>query len=218
MVKKIEKKDKKTNDKKIDVKDLKHEKAYFSQRLLAFVIDLCIISFLSSIITTPFINQETTDKLSDEAMTIIENYVNEDIDINTYFDEFTTVSYRLAQNSGLQSLIVIVFNILYFVVYQLYSKGQTIGKKIMKIKVISDDGDLDMNQMIFRSFISNFIFIDIISFVLMLISKNSVYFYSIALVEMIQFIVTFVSVIMILNNKDGRAIHDKLVHTRVVRA
>ena len=218
MVKKIEKKDKKTNDKKIDKKDLKREKAYFSQRLLAFVIDLCIISFLSSIITTPFINQEKTDKLSDEAMTIIENYVNGDIDINTYFDEFTTVSYRLAQNSGLQSLIVIVFNILYFVVYQLYSKGQTIGKKIMKIKVISDDGDLDMNQMIFRSFISNFIFIDIISFVLMLISKNSVYFYSIALVEMIQFIVTFVSIIMILNNKDGRAVHDKLVHTRVVRA
>ena len=216
MVKKVDDKDIKKN-KKVEKKKSSKEKAYFSQRLLAFIIDFCIITIVSSIITTPFINQEKTNKLSDESMTIIDNYVNGDIDINTYFDEFTTVSFKLAQNSGIQSLIVIVFNILYFVVYQVYSKGQTIGKKIMKIRVVSDDGDLLMNQMIFRSLISNFIFIDIVSFIFMLISKNSVYFYSVAILEIIQFIVAFVSIVMILNRKDGRAIHDKLVHTSVVR-
>jgi uncharacterized RDD family membrane protein YckC len=57
------------------------------------------------------------------------------------------------------SLITILIEVLYFVVFQLYNGGQTFGKKITKIKVVSESNDLTMNQMIFRSLLSNYILV-----------------------------------------------------------
>ena len=74
-----------------------------------------------------------------------------------------------------------------------------------------------MNQMIFRAFIANFILFDIISFAVMLFSPKSIYLYMIVFIEIIKWIITFISVIMIMNKKDGCAVHDKLLHTMVVR-
>ena len=116
------------------------------------------------------------------------------------------------------SLITIALNILYFVVYQLYNKGQTIGKKLMKIKIISTDGELFMNQMIFRAFIANFILVDLISFLFMLTKSKELYFYGTGIFQFIQYIIVIVSVFMIMFRKDGCSIHDKLVHTKVIRS
>ena len=203
--------------KKEKKKEKVENKAFFSQRLMAFIIDFLIVTAIASIISFPFVDKEKNNKLSDEIMTTINSYVNEEITINEYLDNFTVLSYKIAKNSGIQSFVVIVLYVLYFVVYQLYAKGQTIGKKIMKIRIKSDNGDLEMNQMIFRSFISNFILMDILSFIFMLFSKNSTYFYSVSIVETIQCILVVISVFMIISRQDGRAVHDKMVHTRVVQ-
>ena len=87
----------------------------------------------------------------------------------------------------------------------------------MKIRVVSKDGDLSMNQMIFRTFISNFVLINIIGFIFMLFSNKDVYFYVIMSTSLIQYLIVIISIFGIVNKKDGCAIHDKLVHTEVIR-
>ena len=87
----------------------------------------------------------------------------------------------------------------------------------MNIKLISDTGELFMNQMIYRSLLANFILVDIISFIFMLVSPKSVYFYGVGLSQFIQYVIVFISIFMIMFRKDGCAIHDKLAHTRVIR-
>ena len=45
-------------------------------------------------------------------------------------------SYQLSKETGLTNIVTIVVYVLYFIVYQMYMNGQTIGKRIMKIRVV----------------------------------------------------------------------------------
>lgn len=49
------------------------EKAYFLQRLLAFIIDLVIVSTIVSIITFPFTSSKNIENLNEEANELVEN-------------------------------------------------------------------------------------------------------------------------------------------------
>ena len=98
------------------------------------------------------------------------------------------------------------------------SNGQTLGKKIMKIKVIKqDDGELTMNDMLFRAFLSNAIIFDIVILCFTLFTSKNVYFYGVGLFQGIEYLTIFISCIMILSSSTKQAIHDKLVKTEVIK-
>lgn len=198
-------------------KDKKEEKALFIQRFMAFIIDILLVTIVAAIISTPFVDVDESDKLQKKTMQIMEKFNSKKITANEYINEYKDTYYKIQRNNGLVSIVTIFLNVLYFVVFQLYNKGQTIGKKLMKIRVVSDDGELFANQMIYRSLLSNFILMDLICFCLMLFSPKNIFFFGSVIVEFIQYIIVFISVIMIMRKNDGRAIHDKLAHTTVVR-
>ena len=196
---------------------MSNKKAFFVQRFGAFVIDFMIVFFVVSLIASMFIDQKATDSLVSQSNNLMNNYVKEKIDTNSFISQYSVLSYKIARNNGGLSLTMIVVNVLYFIVFQLYNKGQTIGKSLFKIRVVSNDGELEMNQMLFRSLIANSILMELISFAIMLFCKNDVYFYSVGVIEIMNYLIMFVSMIMILNHKDGRALHDKVVNTSVIR-
>ena len=209
----VNKKEKKEYDERKD----KQKKAMFLQRFFAFIIDMLIVSFIVSLVTTPFVDTKKISKLEEKSIEVVQKFQNREVDTKIYLEEYANIYYKLARNSGIVSLITILFNVLYFIVYQIYAKGQTLGKKMLKIKVVSNDGELFMNQMIFRAFIANFILFDIINFGIMLFSPKSIYLYLTVFVETIQWIIVIVSIIMVMNREDGCAVHDRLAHTMVVR-
>ncbi len=192
-------------------------KALFFQRLVAFLIDVFLVSLVVSILSIPFTRGEEVDSLQEDATQLMEKFSTNDVSMEEFTSEYVDIYYRLARSSGFTSLISIFVGICYYVVYQTYQKGQTIGKRLMKIRVVSDDGELFMNQMILRSFLANFLLMNIGIYVFMLFSSKYVYFYSAAILELIQYLMIFVSIIMIMYRHDGCAIHDKLLHTRVIR-
>lgn len=193
------------------------KKASFFQRLIAFVFDMVLISLIASIVSTPFINEEKIEKLENKQVQVINDYSSKKIDSDDYLINEIDIYYNINRANGLSTIITIFLEVLYFVLYQIYINGQTLGKKIMKIRVVSKDGDLSMNQMIFRTFISNFVLINIIEFIFMLFSNKDVYFYVIMSTSLIQYLIVIISIFGIVNKKDGCAIHDKLVHTEVIR-
>ena len=199
-------------------KEKKKEYANFWQRLVAFIIDAFIISMVTSLISQPFIKTDNIQKLSDETYKTIEEYQNKKIDIKTYVNRTSDISYDMAKESGLTSIITIAIAVIYYVIYQLKSNGQTLGKKIMKIKVIKqDDGELTMNDMLFREFLSNAIIFDIVILCFTLFTSKNVYFYGVGLFQGIEYLTIFISCIMILSSSTKQAIHDKLVKTEVIK-
>lgn len=199
------------------IEEEKHKKALFLQRFLAFCIDVILISLLASIITTPFMDKEKMEKIEKQEIQLLEQTKSQDFDVDDYIDSYMSINYKTARYSGLLSLVVIFLDVLYFVVYQMYKNGQTIGKKIMKIRIISDDGELSTNQMIFRSFLSNLILLSLLKYIFMLFGTKESYFYVSGVFELFQYLIMFISVIMIANRKDGKAVHDLLFHTSVIR-
>lgn len=202
---------------KNDELEKNNKKPLFIQRFVAYLIDFLIVALVASLISSPFINSEKIEKLSEDSTTLVEKYVNQEISVNEYTAEYMNIEYDMARTNGLMSIITVFLGVCYFVVLQLYLGGQTLGKKLMKIRVVSETGNLSMNQMIFRSFISNSILVDIISILFMIFASRTVYFYCVGLFSLIQYIIIFVSVIMVIYTKEGLSIHDRIVHTKVIK-
>lgn len=194
-----------------------NQKAYFSQRLIAFIIDVMLVYVVASIVVVPFVNNKETKKLNEQATQLVEDFTNNKISTSEFADKNVDLTYTMARKNGIVSLITIVLNILYFVVFQLYNKGQTIGKQLMKIKIVSETKELTMNQILMRSFLANSILLDIITFMFMLSNSRMVYFYGLGTFSTIQYMITLMSIFMVLIRKDGCAVHDILCRTRVVR-
>lgn len=195
------------------------ENALFFQRLVAFFIDIIIVSVVASLLSYPFYDAESVSKLSDSTIELTEKSMNQEIDIETYMTESIDISYEMARKNGVVSLITIFLSILYFICYQFHNDGQTIGKKLMHIQVIKDDdSDLTINNMIFRSLIINSILVDMIIIAFTIFANKNVYFYGVGTIEMIQYTVILISALMIMFGKTGRGLHDLVAHTKVVRS
>jgi len=104
------------------------EKAYFFQRVIAFIVDMVIVSIVASLLATPFMKTSTVNKLTEETNNIMEQYMNEEIDTKTYFNQSIDISYELARANGLVTIVEVFILILYFIVFLFYNSGQTIGK------------------------------------------------------------------------------------------
>ena len=188
------------------------EKALFIQRLFAYLID-----FVASLIALPFIDAEQYSKYSKDLKEMTQKYTTNEINSEDYLIQSETLTYNISRLNAPTTFITVVLGVLYFIVFQVYNSGKTIGKKIVGIKVISEDGELTTNQMIFRSFISNSILLNIINIILLLTMNKTGYIYTFGGFELVQYTITIVSLFMVMFSKEGKAIHDRLVHTKVVR-
>lgn len=197
----------------------KGEKALFVQRFIAFLLDIFILSSIASLISYPFLDAKSIDKLNKNSSEVIGKYTTGEIDMDTYVDEVKGISYQLSQKQGVVSLVTLFLAVLYFIVYQYYNNGQTIGKKLMKIKVVSStDKEITMNSFIFRSLIVNSILVDMISFAIVIFGNETAYFYGVAICGIIKYTLLLICGFMVMWSKSGLGLHDRIAHTTVVKA
>lgn len=198
---------------------VKGEKALFVQRFIAFLLDIFILSSIASLISYPFLDAKSIDKLNKNSSEVIEKYTTGEIDMDTYVDEVKGISYQLSQKQGVVSLVTLFLAVSYFIVYQYYNDGQTIGKKLMKIKVVSStDKEITMNSFIFRSLIVNSILVDMVSFAIVIFGNETAYFYGVAICGIIKYTLLLICGFMVMWSKSGMGLHDRIAHTTVVKA
>ena len=192
-------------------------KAMFSQRILAFLIDLVLLSMITSLITMFIPMNDTATKLYEEQNRVLEGYVEGTVPMEEYVNQMIDLGYDISKQTVIISIVSIVISLLYYVVYPCYNNGQTFGKKLMSIKIKkTNDKELSMNDLLIRSMINNSVLVSIINVILVLFLSKDLYLSTSSLVGVIQYIVLIISLIMIAFTKNAQGLHDKVVHTEVV--
>lgn len=194
-------------------------KAMFSQRVLAFLIDLLLLSIICSLITMFVPVNDTAAKLYEEQNRVLEGYVDGSVSMKEYVNQMVDLGYDISRQTVIVSIVTIVISLLYYVVYPCYNNGQTLGKKLMKIKIKkTNDTELSMNDLLIRSMINNSILVNIINVILVLFLSKNLYLSTSSLVSFIQYLVLIISLIMIAFTKNAQGLHDKVCKTEVVVA
>jgi len=193
------------------------EKAFVFPRIMAYILDIIIISLIVSLLSNVLPNNNKVIKLREDYAALQEDFLASKITEDEYMTKSEEVVYELDYQSVPSSIVSVAFVIGYFVVFQFYNNGQTIGKKIMKIKIVSvNDKPLSINNYIYRTFILNGLLINILNLILLVfISKNNYFYFSFTL-QMVQSVLILVTIFMSLFKKDGRGLHDKIANTKVV--
>ena len=172
------------------------------KRIIAYFIDILIVS----IVVTPFINIKAINpyiddynKYYEEYTKLIEDANNGDIDTNSdeYKDQVIDLNYKIAEYKVINSSISVVSLIVYFVIIQYFLKGQTIGKKILKLRVVSNkDKELNIGHYFVRSLILNNIIFSIILIAGIYIFNETAYYNLSMVVSYLQLLV-FVQILVL---------------------
>lgn len=189
--------------------------ALFIKRLGALIIDVLLLSLIANLISGIFIDEKDTKKLSNEEIQLLNDYSNNVIDSETLLENANSINYESSKLLIPYTIIYLFLSILYFVMYQKQSE-QTLGKKLLRIKIESEDDDLTMNQMVIRGLIINGILFNIIELSLLLFLPKALYLNAYSSIELVKYSLYIVIAFMVMFRKDRRGLHDIICHTKVV--
>ena len=174
------------------------KKANFYKRLVAYTIDMFIVGLVISIISYNF---DTTrlEKLSDKSIKLMNSFTNGDISSDKYFFEYADILYKVNKANVNSNLLGLVIYVGYFVLFQFFNGGATIGKKLLKIKVVSQGGgEVSLWQMIVRTSIINGIVPLALSLILVFTTKGLVFLTLSSVVGLFENIFVIICVFMLL--------------------
>ena len=191
--------------------------AHTFQRIISYVIDIIIVILVSTLLTTFIPKSNAYNKAIEKEKAIFEEYKDGNKTSSEYIDEMYEIRYTIEKETISVSLITLVITFAYFSAFTYYMSGQTIGKKLMHIKVVASNGkDASYIQMILRCIIFNGCLTSLISIVMLFFIKSNQYVYTVGLVGIIQSIIEVSSIIMVIYRKDKKGLHDLVAGTKVI--
>lgn len=214
----------------------------FIKRVVAYLIDIILVSLISTFITSnSYINKdykiyndtyekyiEISNEYENNILELEEQLNDEEIDEDTYNTEIEKLNeeysenninynYKLLKYSIVPTIISILLILLYFVVIQFYFNGQTLGKKIMKIQIKSNSGkNLTIFNYLLRSLIINEVLINVISVICLFILSKSNYLIYNQIIYIITYVLEITIISMMMFDKNHRGLHDYIANTKVV--
>ena len=190
--------------------------ANFLRRFGAYLIDIIIVGIAVGFVSLIFTTQNAY-KLNDQLLELNEQVINNQVDMGTYYGRVSDLALSIDKENFIINIINCAIIILYFVVLPLYQKGQTFGKKILKIRIVRDDKeDLTANELIIRNVIVNGLLNTLLSFCLVFLLPGFEYFTIVSILALIQTVLIIVSACMIIFRKDKKGLQDIITKTHVI--
>lgn len=190
------------------------------KRFCAYLIDIMIVSFIATCLSSIIVINPYYDKYFEkyeEMNEIMDSAVDED-KLDFFTDsEFKDVYQMVVKYGSISSLISLGCYLLYFIGFQKWNKNQTVGKKLMKIKLISKDNEnVSLGQYFVRTIIIYNLLFTSLNVALSFMFSSSNFFVISLIVSLIGEIITCICYFMILFRKDELGLHDILGKTKVV--
>jgi uncharacterized RDD family membrane protein YckC len=126
-------------------------------------------------------------------------------------------SYKLLKYSIIPTIVNLMCIMLYFIVMQFYFGGQTLGKKILKLKVVSNNNKkLSIVNFLIRSLVVNELIINILNVIcLFVLSKGNYLTYN-KIIYVVTYILEMAILFTIVFDKNNRGLHDYISNTKVI--
>lgn len=196
---------------------MNRKKPYFLKRAVAYLIDLIIVLLLAGIISTIFVNNENYKSESNKLMELTKSYTEGKITKEEYTKEFDNVNYYLTKDSTEVTIINLGVAIIYFVVLCYYCGGITLGKYLMKLRIVSaNDKKLNIGHFLLRSLLVNLLLSNIMSIILVLTLNKDTFISVYPKVSNTLTILLLATVVFIMYREDGRGLHDLVASTQVI--
>ncbi len=138
-----------------------------------------------------------------------------------YKDKYTNnvkkYNYKLSKNSTFSTIISIIIVIGYFGVFQFSMGGQTLGKKLLKLKVIKNNGgSLNIGNYLIRCVILNGVIFNTALIICIYALGYNNFYTANYIITNLQSILEIIILLMVFMSKDGRGLHDYLAQSRVI--
>lgn len=184
------------------------------KRLGAYLLDCIILFFALTMINVFIPTFGNVEQLNNETMEVMDKYIKQEITEEKFTEEVNELNYELSKGTYLYTISGIVIYLLYFVAFQAYNNGQTLGKKVFKIQVLKKDDDVPgINSLFIRSLIPYGIFVNLVLVILILFASKEVYMSMNTVLNNIHMIVIFISILLMFIK--GKSIQDYLAGTKV---
>ena len=204
---------------------------YVYRRISAFLIDIFLVTFISTIFSSisyvnPFIGNykvaydEYREIYKSESESVLTNPTIKNV--VDYSNKMSKQIYKIDYSMLFNNIYYLVFSFLYFVLFAYFTNGQTLGKKLFKLRVVRQDGEkVKLSNLMLRTFLSgSSIFmgvniIVVIQLLLLMISQNQVYFYAILFSSMISYVIEIIGLVLLFS-KEHRSLDDIIGSTKVI--
>lgn len=199
-------------------KQINENKKPTIRRIVAFIIDFIIVAYIAGLFASIEFLNPYLDKYNETTEKYLETFSNMDSNEITFTaDEIVDMDYDLSYYGSITSLITIAVTLLYFVVFQYFNKGKTIGKAILKIKVVNDKNERPyLIQLLLRSLIVNSIVTNLFSNILVIFASKEVFINTNVYIQFVNTGLLLVTFGMMIIRDDGRGLHDLFGKTHVV--
>lgn len=188
------------------------------KRITAYILDILFVYFIAAalfmlpIFKNDYKNyMDTTTEYIEYIATLGSGEADRDIELDYV--------YSISKSSQPLSIITCGLLFLYFGVFAYILKGQTLGKKIMKLKVVPDKGkNLDVNLFMIRAIILTNLLPKIASIIVLTKLSPSNWLIAENIISEISNIITFLILGFMIFRDDERGLHDLICKTKVVES
>ena len=195
------------------------------KRITAYLLDAFLVYLFIMLVSNIKVINPTYDKLlkiSEDYNVAVSQYEKGEISDEEYLVINQNYVYDATKYNVSTNIIFIVVSILYYCVFQKFNNGQTLGKKIMKLKVVNNDSkSVSFGKYVLRLLPMYFIFIG--SIIPYLLSSILVWFMSASSFSVAYSIIIYVflfsgiiSLMMVYKREDKKGLHDLIAGTKVI--
>ncbi len=190
--------------------------AGFFKRLMAYIIDLILVLLISTTISAG-INTNTKD-YEEQLSNVMNDYMEGEVTIDDYLSQTKDLTYSIQKENIMVNIISCVITIGYYIVFTYLNKGQSIGKKLLKIKIVDKETKEapSIKAIILRSIIIYSIISGLFNIIFINLLNKNIYFIGYNFLATIEEILIIVSAFMILYRKDKRGLQDIIAKTEVI--
>lgn len=189
-----------------------------TKRAIAYIIDLLLITSILMILFYILPSDLKAQKIQTKIDQIGEEYASGEMDKMTYFMTLSSLEKDLDQKQAFEIVIDSVLIVIYFIIVPYIWNGFTVGKRIMNLKIVSNENKkVRLMSLFIRAFIMDGLLASLLIIFGIYVIDESFYLSFVSILAILQLLSLIVSYFMIKYRRDLKGLDDILSHSKVVK-